>query len=69
MYNLNAVKYFNVTEPFLGLDQNVRECQNEESLEECKSRRYIDGLLQQCGCLPFRVWVDKKVQVSVSKYI
>ena len=67
MYNLNAVKYFNVTDSFLGLDQNVKECQNKEALEECKTRHYIDGLLQQCECLPFRIRINKKVSVSKPK--
>ena len=41
-YNLNSIKLEEVTESFLGLDQDVRGCQNEEHYDECTTRQYID---------------------------
>ena len=54
-YNLNNVKEIYVTDDFLTLDKTIRNCQNEESLEDCKTRKYIDILLEQCKCVPFAI--------------
>ena len=51
-YNLMVVKEIKVTDSFLGLDKDVINCQNRESLNECKTREYINTLNNQCGCLP-----------------
>ena len=60
-YNLNVLKEISVTESYLGLDQEVKGCQNDEALEECRARNYIDTLLQQCKCLPLSIRVSEKV--------
>ena len=60
-YNLNAVKEIKVTESFLGLDMKDRGCQNEEPLENCTTRHYINDLLQQCNCLPLSITTSNKV--------
>ena len=52
-YNLNALTSIEVTDSYLGLDENVIKCQKEEPLQNCTTRRYRDTLLGQCGCLPF----------------
>ena len=45
-----------VTDDFLTLDKNtVTNCQNDESLEDCKTREYSDALIEQCKCLPFAI--------------
>ena len=54
-YNLNALKEIKSTESFLGLDEDVRECQNDEPQYNCTTRHYVDSLMQQCGCLPFNI--------------
>ena len=59
-YNLNAVNEIKVTESYLGLEQNIIGCQNEESLVSCTTRKHIDTFLQQCGCLPFNLWTNKE---------
>ena len=60
-YNLNVVKVIEVTEEFLNLDESVRECQNKESEEECLTKNYVDSLLDQCKCLPFKIRLHAKV--------
>ena len=60
-YNLNNVKEIEVTDEFLNLDKIIKQCQNDESLEDCKTRKYIDTLLNQCNCLPFAIRNNKKV--------
>ena len=52
-YNLNNVKQIEVTDAFLTLDKTVRDCQNEESLEDCQTKEFIEGMLEQCKCLPY----------------
>ena len=60
-YNLNALKEVKATESFLGLDQEVRGCQNEESLHKCSTRKHIKNLIEQCGCLPFNMRLSDEV--------
>ena len=62
-YNLNAVKEIKVTDSFLEMDIDVRECQKEEPLENCTTRQYINDLLQQCDCLPLSITTSNKVEV------
>ena len=60
-YNLDAIKETMVTESYLGLDQDVTGCQNQESIDSCKTRRHLETLLETCGCLPFNIKLLKKV--------
>ena len=54
-YNVNDMKEIIVTDSYLELDQNVRACQNEESLHSCSTRLHTGAFLAQCGCVPFRM--------------
>ena len=54
-FNLNILKEISVTDSFLGLDQDVRRCQNDEPYDNCTTRHYIQALKEKCGCLPFPV--------------
>ena len=60
-YNLNDLKEIIVTDSYLGLDENVRGCQNGETLNNCTTRFYMDTLLRDCGCLPFNIRLSDKV--------
>ena len=64
MYNLNDVKYIEVTESFLGLDYETIGCQNEELREDCKTRHYIAALMSQCKCLPLGVLTNNEVFIK-----
>ena len=52
-YAMTGVKYISVSEEFLQLDLQTRNCQMEESLEQCKNRKYHQQIIAQCDCLPF----------------
>ena len=52
-YAITDIQEVKVTEEFLDLDLNTRNCQTEESLENCKNRKYHKQIIAQCGCLPF----------------
>ena len=65
-YNLNNVKEIEVSEEFLTLDKTIINCQNFESLEECKTRIYLYETMKKCKCLPFTVG-ETEVLFSVVK--
>ena len=60
-YNLNNLIEVKVKESYLGLEKDVKECQNEEPTENCTTRRYLDTILRECGCLPFNIRTSNKV--------
>ena len=60
-YNLNNVKEIKVSNEFLTLDKASINCQNDESLQDCKTRKYKDALNKHCKCLPFAIGNDVKV--------
>ena len=41
-YNLNALKKIEVTDSYLGLDQDIRGCQNKEPLLNCTTEQYVN---------------------------
>ena len=57
------MKEISVTDDFLTLDKTIIHCQNEESLQDCKTRKYIDTLVEQCECLPFAITNDNKASL------
>ena len=58
------MKEISVTDDFLTLDKTIIKCQNEESLQDCKTRKYIDAMVEQCKCLPFAVRNNNEVSLK-----
>ena len=56
----NVIKEIKVTNSFLSLDKDIRGCQ-EESYDECTTRKYVNDLMNKCQCLPFQFRVTNKV--------
>ena len=54
-YNLNSLKKIEVTQSFLGLDRDDRNCQNVESFDNCTTSFYIDNIITKCKCLPLSI--------------
>ena len=54
-YGINVLKEIKATESYLGLDEDIRECQTKETLSNCTTRHYIDHILRLCGCLPLNL--------------
>ena len=50
---ISDVKVMEVTEDYLGLDENVRKCQNREPFENCTTRQYLSKVESQCNCVPY----------------
>ena len=63
-YNLDVLTEVKATDSYLGLGQDVRECQNEEPYYNCTTRQYIDTFLAQCGCLPLSIKFAIKVKLN-----
>ena len=61
-YNLNVVDEVRVTDSFLGLHKDVRDCQTKELLIDCKTQEYKSKVLEYCHCLPLKL----KTSVDVS---
>ena len=68
-YNLNVVKNIQVTESYLELDQDVRGCQTETTIQNCTTRQYIGALLERCGCLPFSIRLTGKVSCDLKNFV
>ena len=60
-YNVNVLKEIKVSESYLGMDQDVTECQNEESFCNCATRKFMDTLIEKCGCLPINIRISNEV--------
>ena len=58
-YNLNILNQIDVTESFLGLPEEVRNCQNVESFVNCTTRHYLQNMKEKCGCLPLALAQDQ----------
>ena len=44
-----------MTKEFVSLDKSDIGCQNEGSIDDCKTNKYIDALMSQCQCLPLSI--------------
>ena len=60
-YNLNALKEIIVTDSYLGLGKDDKNCQNEEPFYNCTTRKYNTTILGECGCLPLKMRFLNKV--------
>jgi len=58
-YHMNSILEIKVTESYLGLDMEHRGCQNDEPIETCSTRNYIDNIIEYCGCLPLSIATSK----------
>ena len=63
------MKEIEVTEEFLSLEESVIGCQNEGSISDCETRKYVDVLMSQCKCLPFSIRQSDEVKTLLSTRI
>ncbi len=54
-YNFNSIKQIDVTESFLGIDQEFTKCQNKEPLDDCMTNNYFIEVKKKCKCLPYAI--------------
>ena len=61
-FNLNVLKEIQVTNYFLNnIEEEVRKCQNGDTITNCETDYYKNTLLEKCGCIPFRISLSDKV--------
>ena len=51
-YALTSVKEIDGTEAFLALDDDIKLCQNEETLADCSTNDLMKTRLDLCKCVP-----------------
>ena len=54
-FDLNIIKQVDVTDSFMGLPMEDRNCQNEENFVDCTTRHHLENVLSNCGCLPMSI--------------
>ena len=54
-YYLNVIKEITVTDSFLSMDKGTTKCQDYEPYDDCKTKNYINNLVNKCQCLPFQI--------------
>ena len=52
-YVMSDVKQIDATEAFLNLDEKIRGCQNEITLEDCWVKKYFKDGIDKCQCIPY----------------
>ena len=60
-YNLNVIKEVRVTDSFQSMGKDIKGCQ-EESYDECTTRKYMNALIRNCQCLPFKLRLTDEVR-------
>ena len=60
-YNLNVVKEMRVTDSFLSLPKEDIQCQNDATLMDCRTNKYLQYLLEKCKCLPLNLRLANQV--------
>ena len=51
-YAMKNLKVMAATDNFLAMPDDVKDCQIE-TMEDCKSRRYVQEVQKTCGCSPW----------------
>ena len=65
-YNLDVLKEIVVSSSYMGLNQNIRKCQSEETFYDCTTKHYRYDILRHCGCLPSNARLNDKVNLLKS---
>jgi hypothetical protein len=67
-YVMNALKKMTGTDAFLALPDETKDCQIEPE-DKCRTRRYIEEVQRQCGCVPWALNIALAEQVSRFGYV
>ena len=60
-YNLNSITKVDVTDEFLSMEENARQCHYRKTYGDCLTDKYLNKLKENCKCLPFKLGFEKKV--------
>ena len=62
-YAITDVKEIDVTEAFLGMDEETKLCQSEETPEDCWMKNHFKEGIVKCKCTPYGLRNYSKVEV------
>ena len=64
-YNLDSVTEIEITDSFLGLDEDVKGCNKDEGLNDCNSKYFVAKVLDHCGCMPLNLMTPEQVRLKL----
>ena len=64
-YALSGIKKMTGTSSFIGLEDNIKNCQIE-TFEDCNTKRYMEAVQEKCDCTP---WALSRVSTGKVKHI
>ena len=67
-YNLNVVKEISATDSFLSMDRDVSKCQDDETFDECATKKHINHLKDKCKCLPLSLSLMDEVELMIFSF-
>ena len=56
-YNLNSLKQIKITKHFQNIPDDEKLC-SIEPIDNCTTRKYVENLRENCGCLPLRMQTE-----------
>ena len=59
------MKEIRVTDSYLQLGPDRTGCEDHDTIQDCKTHKYISQFLDKCGCLPFSISLTDKVTYEV----
>ena len=68
-YNFLSLKEIVVTDSFMDLNRETKNCQNVKAYDKCKTQSHIQNLRQECGCLPLALRLSEKVNFKQDKVL
>ena len=54
-YALTDIKQIETTDAFHSVDEEIKNCQNMETTQECEAREFIKLGLDRCHCTPYHL--------------
>ena len=69
-FAMDVVKEVKVTEEYLKLDEDTRNCQNTETFEECTTKQYLSAVEKKCKCIPncLKKFADKNQVFQIENF-
>ena len=61
VYGMTSLKKLTGTDTFLGLPDNVKDCQVGDQ-ERCKNEKFIEKVTRECGCIPWSLGYRHKAE-------
>ena len=64
---MNILKQIKVTKSFHTINQEVRGCQGDDSIDDCLTSEHLKYIKEKCGCLPLVKTLLNNDSICLSK--